>query len=444
MKKIVFVSFLLLFYAHSFAADGISFVQGTWNEVLQKAKAEKKIIFVDVYASWCGPCKQMDKLVFTKPDVGSHFNENFINYKLNAEAGEGIELAAKFAINAYPTYLFITGDEDLVYKLSGAMPPEKLIAEANKALSAARTFKPLLTLETAYKNGNRTAPFLYEYLERKTIEEGRQPQLLDEYVKTLSTSEYNTEKVLTAIAKNIESVDSQGFKLLTSALKGYERMTERQQQAIISGITMAKRMTFKKVLEKNDALLFQRLIEAVHATAYSAEGAISEEKQFRFDYAKITRNFEDYKRLAIEQADYLLNKTEKQLDAESEMAIENFKKESQLRGISFSSPKFQVMLKGLEDGSRKAASYQLNELAWGYCQMATLETDLQTAVLWSKHSLDLLTTPANLDTYAHLQYRLKNRNEAIKLSKKAIKLGKKQGGNTKGLEESLKQFKKRQ
>ncbi|MDP5140784.1 MAG: hypothetical protein NWP83_10005, partial [Spirosomaceae bacterium] len=259
----------------------------------------------------------------------------------------------------------------------------------------------------------------------------------------LPASEQQTEKVLSIISKNIESIDSQGFTVLNNSLENFEQLTDQQRKSVISGITIAKKLTFKKVVETNDDSLFDRLIAAVHATSYSKSGALAEEKQFRFDYAKISQNFVDYKKLAEEQADYLLEKSDSELAYESERAIENFKREAQARNLQENSQQYMVMLKSLENGAQKSVSYQLNELAWGYVIMAELNGDLQRALRWSDRSLALFVSPANLDTKAQLLYRLEMRKEAIKVEKQAIKTGRKLNTNTSLLEESLKRMKKR-
>ena len=64
--------------------QGICFYSGNWEEVCRKAAGENKVIFLDVYTSWCGPCKKMASEVFTLPEVGSFFNTHFINYKIDA------------------------------------------------------------------------------------------------------------------------------------------------------------------------------------------------------------------------------------------------------------------------------------------------------------------------------------------------------------------------
>lgn len=85
---------------------GVVFHKGNWNSLLAKARKERKPIFVDVYTTWCGPCKAMSRNTFANNNVGLYANRNFIPYKLDAERGEGPRLARKYRVNAYPTILF--------------------------------------------------------------------------------------------------------------------------------------------------------------------------------------------------------------------------------------------------------------------------------------------------------------------------------------------------
>jgi len=142
MKYIIYTTLLLAIlvgvYSYTFqekekesilvSEGGITFFTGTWKEALAKAKAENKTIFLDAYASWCGPCKMMKRFTFSDSKVGEYYNANFINVMIDMEKGEGIELSTKFNVMAYPTLLFINGDGNVVHEEQGYHTPEQFIA----------------------------------------------------------------------------------------------------------------------------------------------------------------------------------------------------------------------------------------------------------------------------------------------------------------------------
>lgn len=63
--------------------EGIKFEDITFNEALKKAKEQGKLIFMDCYTTWCGPCKMMSNQVFKQKQVGDFFNQNFVNLKVD-------------------------------------------------------------------------------------------------------------------------------------------------------------------------------------------------------------------------------------------------------------------------------------------------------------------------------------------------------------------------
>lgn len=108
--------------------EGIQFFEGTWEEALTKAKTENKIIFLDAYAAWCGPCKIMAKKYFTKENVGSFYNDHFINFKMDMEKNsEGPRLARKYKLTAYPTLYFVDGDENILHQSVGMLNDKSLV-----------------------------------------------------------------------------------------------------------------------------------------------------------------------------------------------------------------------------------------------------------------------------------------------------------------------------
>jgi thioredoxin 1 len=100
-------------------------------EAIAKAKAENKPIFFDAYASWCGPCKYMDAYIFTRPDIGDFFNNNFICVRMDMEKGEGPELKKRYtSVDGYPSFLFLGSDGNVIKTLLGSRSGNILIEEA--------------------------------------------------------------------------------------------------------------------------------------------------------------------------------------------------------------------------------------------------------------------------------------------------------------------------
>ncbi len=114
---------------HMLNTSGVKFEEGTFKEALAKAKESKKLLFLDCYTTWCGPCIQMSTQVFTQKVVGDYFNKNFVNIKMDMEAGEGIELAKKYKVTSFPTLLLIDGNGKVVHKIVGGRSAQALISE---------------------------------------------------------------------------------------------------------------------------------------------------------------------------------------------------------------------------------------------------------------------------------------------------------------------------
>ena len=106
---------------------GIDFEDITYEQALEKAKASNKLIFIDAYAVWCGPCKWMSANTFTDKSVGDFYNDNFINLKIDMEKGEGPELSRKLQVTAYPTLFFINKEGEIVKRVLGAKPPKEFL-----------------------------------------------------------------------------------------------------------------------------------------------------------------------------------------------------------------------------------------------------------------------------------------------------------------------------
>ncbi len=116
------------------AGNGIEFIEENWSKALQQAKDQHKLIFLDAYASWCGPCKLLKNLTFPNKEAGDFFNKNFINVSVNMEKGMGPILVEKFQVTAYPTLVIADANGNIVTYTRGYIGPKELIKFGEYAL----------------------------------------------------------------------------------------------------------------------------------------------------------------------------------------------------------------------------------------------------------------------------------------------------------------------
>lgn len=116
-------------------AKGIQFQSLSLEAAKVKAKETGKLIFIDVHASWCGPCKMMARGPFKNEKVGALYNEKFINLKIDAEKDPDGEFVSRaYAVKAYPTLLFIDAKGKLVKSFVGYRSDENLLGMASTVL----------------------------------------------------------------------------------------------------------------------------------------------------------------------------------------------------------------------------------------------------------------------------------------------------------------------
>ncbi|MGB0166810.1 MAG: thioredoxin family protein [Luteibaculum sp.] len=118
-----------------------------------QAKEERKVL-VDVYTSWCGPCKMMLKNTFENPEVVEYINKNFHAVKFNAEGDEVINfkghqwtnegydpnrrgrnsthdltlaIASSQGRIAYPTIVYMDENLNIIFPVQGYMQPDQIM-----------------------------------------------------------------------------------------------------------------------------------------------------------------------------------------------------------------------------------------------------------------------------------------------------------------------------
>jgi len=161
MKYLLIVGVLMTSWTVQAQDRSIRFEEGSYQEVLAKAKKENKLLFIDCYTSWCGPCKMLARDVFTNNEVADYFNEHFISLKVDCEKGEGPQLRERFGVSSYPTLLFIDGSGKMVNKILGASPAPAFLVKVKEGLDPENS---LFAKEKKYEAGNRDRAFMLDLI----------------------------------------------------------------------------------------------------------------------------------------------------------------------------------------------------------------------------------------------------------------------------------------
>lgn len=163
MKRILFTLISIMACSAVFAQTGTRFLDNEpWEKVVKQAQKEKKLIFVDCYTSWCGPCKLLATQIFPQKEVGDFMNARFVCVKYDMEKEAGLAFNEKYPkeVKAYPTMLIIDTEGKLIHKIVGSQPAEELLDAIEDGLKG----NTIYALEEQYRQGNREAGFVKKYL----------------------------------------------------------------------------------------------------------------------------------------------------------------------------------------------------------------------------------------------------------------------------------------
>ena len=273
------------------SAQGIEFEHTPWKEAMSKAKEEGKAMFVDSYATWCGPCKRMSKQVFTKTTVGDFFNENFINLKLDMEKEDGVTFGHKYPVSAYPTLYFLAGDGEVIHMEKGGKNEEMLIKMGQVVL---RKYDTSGQYTEAYEKGDRDYNLVYNYV--KALNKAGKPSLKisNEYIR--SKPEITEDERLLFLLEAASESDSKLFAEVIDKSKKIKKIVG--EETFIKKITKATNATVEKAVEYEVPSLLDEAIEAYKNTVGNDKLAIIKMKR---DYHKGTGGKSEYLDLSKKQ-----------------------------------------------------------------------------------------------------------------------------------------------
>lgn len=354
----------------------IAFNHVSFKELKEKAAKENKLIFIDAYTSWCGPCKFMSKTVFTNDTVADFYNANFINAKIDMEKGEGIELAKMFDVNCYPTLLYIDSHGNVIHRQSGAMLAPDFIGLGKKSQQTEGTYSYYMK---NYENQKNNKDFLKEYIQAQSNTCIEPTEAVSHYFSLQNPEDLIEKNNWEMIQNYTNDMNSREFIYLLDNKEKFEELYGKN--SVNQKINEVYKNTLLSIIQSNpfDVAKYKATKEAIEA-----------------------KNTPDNNKTIFE-ADLALSIKNHDMDQYIRLATNNV------------------------GNYYKNDSKALNSIAWDFFENVTDKTALLKAEEWAKLSTELEANYANMDTYSSLLFKNGKKKPAQDAAKKAIDLAKQEG-----------------
>lgn len=386
MKKHYF-PLLLLWLSLSLAhAQSIHF-QESFEEALVKAQKTGKLVFIDFYATWCGPCKMMDMEVFSEREVYQTLNNKFINLKLDVDTG-GKSVAKQYAVTALPTLMVVDGSGTELVRVVGYIDKPKLLRQLSNLFEASFLGQHYADMKLRWSQGQLNCEEMGVYLKtRKAIGEPTD-DVLDGMVMRLQSDTANAECAANLVLDNAFMLKGTAFEYLYKR-KEDGRFTKKLRAMV--------EMNMKKAIAEKDESAFESVLAATGlidpAAAIVQEGMLS--SRFYLD-TKQQKAFANW--------------------------AETFIPEKLLHRVAVDCGQYMPLFE---------------ELMRMYIEHIGKEKALLAALGWSENALGHCQTPNGFLFSARLQLKLGNKDEANTAAEKAMNLAKTTAANTAEIEKLL-------
>lgn len=262
-------------------ADALEFNAGikfeeklTFQQALDKAKQENKLLFIDCYTSWCGPCKMMANNIFTQKEVGKYFNEHFINIKVDMEKGEGREISTRYNVRAFPTMMVIEPSGRIAWRMLGAQQADQLLKSV--ATVVGHLDRGYEVSKEAFEGGERTATVMRNYIAAMKasteLNDEQAGKLLDEFLTNMSDEQFcnaDTWSLLDIAVKDIHGRDFNRILRLHDALckvNGDSVVNKKIEKEVFPYVIQY----FKSEVNREDVLaMLNKIREGQYPTNYT-------------------------------------------------------------------------------------------------------------------------------------------------------------------------------
>ena len=296
MKKII--SGISIFCAIAISAqESIKFQELPFKDIIAKAKKEKKLVFIDAYASWCGPCKMMEKNVFTQKAVSDYYNTNFINARFDMEKGEGRDIASQFGVRSYPTYLFLNGEGELVSRNTGYMEESMFVAMAQDINSPGNKKG---SLKDRFASGEKDSEFLINIMKLNANTDYEFAKKASErYFQNKKKTEELTKDEIGFLLYFVKSSEDINYSVFASRKAEIVKFLPEETYTEFDAQLKLGKIVEQSIDDKNKKINDDYFMKAAEPLV-GKEAAVKKLNQTKLSYYEQNTNFPEYEKAALD------------------------------------------------------------------------------------------------------------------------------------------------
>lgn len=408
--------------------EGVRFFRGNWLKAMEEARKSKKLIFVNVYTDWSESSQRMKEEIFPLKMVGEKYNPQFVNYRVDGDWREGESFDKRYQIEVYPTYLYINGDGDVIFRSSGYREdPLWFISLADTALYINEVRQTLPQWQASYPDRKNDKEFVREYLNR-LVSFGSPADTInmvrDHFFSQLSASELRDTVTARVLLRSITTVQSPVFKYIMANQAFYRSISP--ELSLTLGTVILNSIVNATASPDDD------LFRAADAYSNKLENPLP-----RYPYLVFLYRNEYY--LTTKQPWRMIDRAPAFLDSICRLGEEGFRRRDQ----ELFEQIMQPYTSGEQDSTQVEDYYYLKENARTYysryvasvlnktaglfLQHALIVQDLRKACVWAARAVDMdMYNYAYYTTLSQLYSKVGMKREAVSTMETAIKLAKQQ------------------
>ena len=379
MSKLTSFLTIVLLLSLSFSSQaqdkGIQFVDMEWEKVLEKSKAENKLIFITGFVEWSEPCAVLREYTLSDKEVGEYYNQKFINVLVDMEDYLGLQLTDLYEVQSYPVFLFIDAEGNMVHRGCGAIDATDFLTMGEVALSESN----LSIMKRKFETGERSVDFLTEYSYALEYACVNKTEFIETFFEGTDQKDWMTEESWTMINLNVSDPYSKQIQYLMA----YHDM-----------------FSMKYGKDTVDAKIFNVLLDQLISIYEGEDLTLFATQALRRLISEV--EFTDKEKLAS-LADLKVNDLK-----------ENW-------------PAYAINAITVVEEQEVSDPDQLNEFSWKFYLFIDDVAQLETAAKWMKGVLQDYPDATYYDTFASLKFKLGDQKEAVKYGQLALQAAELEG-----------------